>query len=53
LIPDRFGVAAAIKETDVEAAEAHDVVSGLELGNANGLVDRRLAHQVELAFPHG
>jgi len=31
LIPDRFG-AEAIKETDVEVAEAHEVVSGLELG---------------------
>jgi hypothetical protein len=41
-----------IKETDVEVAEAHDVVSGLELGDANELADRCLADEDELAFPH-
>jgi hypothetical protein len=51
LIPDRFG-AAAIKETDVEVAEAHDVVSGLEFGDANELAGRCLADEDELAFPH-
>src|SRR5437763_16482917 len=32
-------------------AEAHDVVPGLEFGNANKFVDQRFANEDELAFP--
>src|SRR5262245_44237495 len=44
--------AAAIDEADVEVAEAHDVVAGLELGDADELADQRGADEDKLAFPH-
>src|SRR5947209_4887930 len=43
--------AVAVDKSDVEVAEAHDVISGLELGNADELVDERFADEDELAFP--
>jgi hypothetical protein len=42
---------AAVDKTDVQIAEAHDVVAGLALGNANEFIDQRLADKDELAFP--
>src|SRR5258705_3392780 len=42
---------AAIDEADVQIAEAHDVIAGLEFGNANELIHQRLADEDELAFP--
>src|SRR5260370_4996421 len=43
--------AAAIDETDVQIAKAHDVVAGLEFSNANKFVHQRLADEDEFVFP--
>jgi hypothetical protein len=42
---------AAIDQTDVHLAKAHDVVAGLEFCNADKFVHQRLADGNELAFP--
>jgi hypothetical protein len=44
--------AAAIDETDVDVAEADDVVAGLKLGDADEFAGQRLADEDEFAFPH-
>jgi hypothetical protein len=43
--------AAGVDKTDVQIAEAHHVVAGLELGDANELIDQRFTDEDELAFP--
>jgi hypothetical protein len=43
--------AAAIDEADVQIAEAHDVVTGLELSNANKFIHQRFTDAYKLAFP--
>ena len=44
---------AAVDKTDVQIAEAHDVVAGLAFGNANKFVHQRLTDEDMLAFPFG
>ena len=41
---------AAVDETDIHVAEAHDMVAGLEFGDANQFVDQGLAVEDELTF---
>ncbi|WP_018270745.1 hypothetical protein [Bradyrhizobium elkanii] len=40
----------AVDETDVEVAEADDVVTGIEFGDADKFVHQRLTDKDELAF---
>ena len=42
---------AAVNETDVQAAEARDVVAGLALGDANEFINKCLSDEDEPAFP--
>src|ERR1700722_19716042 len=43
--------AAAIDETDVQVAKAHDVVAGLQFSDANKFLHQRLTDEDEFAFP--
>ena len=43
--------AAAIDETDVQIAEAHDMVCSFEFGNANKFIDQSFTDEDKLAFP--
>src|SRR5262249_54844974 len=43
--------ATAIEKADVTAAEANDMVAGLELGNADELTDQRFGDEDLAAFP--
>ena len=42
---------AVIDKTDVQVAEANDMVAGLQFGNSDELADKRLADEDELIFP--
>src|SRR5688500_3862797 len=50
MIPDSFGFAS--EEADVEIAEAYDVISGFEFGNAEQFAHQSLADKHTLALPH-
>src|SRR5580704_10746864 len=44
--------AAAIDQADVAVAEAHHMIAGFELGDANRFADQRLADEDAIALPH-
>ena len=43
--------AAVVDKADVQVAEANYMVAGLELGDANELIDQRFTNEDEFAFP--
>src|SRR5690349_13575081 len=44
--------AMASNETDIEVAEAHDMIASLEFSDANKFADEGLAHEGSVTLPH-